>query len=66
MKVIKLTAPFRVRSVFWVVNSAYFALRNRATDVHQAIMVLGIGQLRQWIYLMGAGNEGSSAVPRCR
>lgn len=41
-----------------IVNSAFFALRNRATDVHQAIMVLGIGQLRQWIYLMGAGNEG--------
>lgn len=39
-----------------IVNSAFFALRNRATDVHQAVMVLGIGQLRQWIYLMGAGN----------
>lgn len=45
-------------SLLRIVNSAYFALRNRATDVHQAIMVLGIGQLRQWIYLMGAGNEG--------
>ena len=45
-------------SLLKIVNSAYFALRNRATDVHQAIMVLGIGQLRQWIYLMGAGNEG--------
>ena len=40
-----------------IVNSAFFALRNRATDVHQAVMVLGIGQLRQWIYLMGEGNE---------
>ena len=45
-------------SLLKIVNSSYFALRNRATDVHQAIMVLGIGQLRQWIYLMGAGNEG--------
>lgn len=45
-------------SLLRIVNSAYFALRNRATDVHQAIMVLGIGQLRQWIYLMGSGNEG--------
>ena len=45
-------------SLLKIVNSAYFALRNRATDVHQAIMVLGIGQLRQWIYLMGSGNEG--------
>ena len=45
-------------SLLKIVNSAYFALRNRATDVHQAIVVLGIGQLRQWIYLMGSGNEG--------
>ena len=45
-------------SLLRIVNSAYFALRNRATDVHQAIVVLGIGQLRQWIYLMGSGNEG--------
>ena len=40
-------------SLLRIVNSAYFALRNRATDVHQAIMVLGLSQLRQWIYLMG-------------
>jgi len=40
-------------SLLKIVNSAYFALRNRATDVHQAIVVLGLGQLRQWIYLMG-------------
>ena len=43
--------------------SAYFALRNRATDVHQAIVVMGLGQLRQWIYLLGTGNgeEGIDA-----
>ena len=46
-----------------IVNSAFFALRNRATDVHQAIMVLGIGQLRQWIYLMGEGNEAGEIDP---
>ena len=46
-----------------IVNSAYFALRNRATDVHQAVMVLGIGQLRQWIYLMGEGNEAGEIDP---
>ena len=44
-------------SLLKIVNSAYFALRNRAADVHQAIVVLGIGQLRQWIYLMGSGND---------
>ncbi|MDE7245077.1 MAG: HDOD domain-containing protein [Oscillospiraceae bacterium] len=42
-----------------IVNSAYFALRNRAADVHQAVMILGIGQLRQWIYLMGEENDGN-------
>jgi EAL and modified HD-GYP domain-containing signal transduction protein len=39
-----------------VVNSSYFALRHRATTVHQAIMTLGISQLKQWIYLLSASN----------
>ena len=33
-------------SLLKIVNSSYFALRNRATDVHQAIVVMGLGQLR--------------------
>lgn len=40
-----------------IVNSAYFALRNRATEVHQAVTILGLTQLRQWIYLMGCAKE---------
>ena len=44
-------------SLLRIVNSAYFALRNRATNVHQAVTILGLGQLRQWIYLMGCRNE---------
>lgn len=39
-----------------VVNSSYFALRHRATTIHQAIMTLGISQLKQWIYLLSASN----------
>lgn len=35
-----------------LVNSAYFALRNKAQSVHQALVILGLGQLRQWIYLL--------------
>lgn len=35
-----------------LVNSAYFALRNRAKSVKQALVILGLGQLRQWIYLL--------------
>lgn len=37
-------------------NSVYFALRHRATNIRQAIMTLGIGQLKQWIYLLSASN----------
>ena len=50
-------------SLLKIVNSSYFALRNQATDVHQAIVVMGLGQLRQWIYLLGTGNgeEGIDA-----
>ena len=39
-----------------MVNSAYFALRHRATTIQQAIMTLGLGQLKQWIYLLSAGS----------
>lgn len=39
-------------SLIKLVNSAYFALRNRAKSVKQALVILGLGQLRQWIYLL--------------
>ena len=47
-----------------VANSAFFALRHRATTVHQAIMTLGLGQLKQWIYLLSAssGSEAAEAA----
>ena len=37
-------------------NSVYFALRHRATSIRQAIMTLGVVQLKQWIYLLSASN----------
>ena len=37
-------------------NSVYFALKNRATTIHQAVMTLGLNQLKQWVYLLGASN----------
>lgn len=43
-----------------MVNSVYFALRNRATTIRQAIMTLGIGQLKQWIYLLSASSTEES------
>ena len=46
-----------------IVNSGYYSLRNRATDIKQAIMVMGLGQLRQWIYLFSMGNGSDPLEP---
>ncbi len=35
-----------------LVNSAFFGFRNKIQSVHQAMVVLGVNQLRQWIYLL--------------
>ncbi|MCL1982475.1 MAG: HDOD domain-containing protein [Clostridiales bacterium] len=39
-------------SLLKLVNSAYFALRNRTTTILQALVILGINGLKQWIYLL--------------
>lgn len=39
-----------------LVNSAYFALRHQATTIQQAIMILGLAQLKQWIYLLSISD----------
>ncbi len=39
-----------------IANSVYFAMRNRVTTIRQAIMTLGIGQMKQWVYLLSASN----------
>ena len=44
-------------------NSVFFALRHRATTINQAIMTLGLGQLRQWVYLLSAASSGESNDP---
>ena len=48
-----------------VANSVQYATRNRTTSVQQAIMKLGIGQLKQWIYLLsaGSGSDGGGLDP---
>ena len=45
-------------SLMKLVNSAYFALRNRIKSVQQALVILGIGQLKQWIYLLSFKQDG--------
>ena len=39
-------------SLIKLVNSAYFALRSRVKSVKQALVILGLGQLKEWIYLL--------------
>ena len=49
-------------------NSCYYALRHRVTSVRQAIMTMGLSELRQWVYLLSASNaenqmeEGAEGV----
>lgn len=45
-------------SLMKLVNSAYFALRNRAESVKQALIILGLSQLKQWIYLLSFKQGG--------
>ena len=46
-----------------VANSMNFATRNRTTSVQQAIMKLGMEQLKQWIYLLSATNSNNEIDP---
>ena len=46
-----------------VANSMAFASRNRTTTVRQAIMKLGIEQLKQWIYLLSVTKGGEAVDP---
>ena len=46
-----------------VANSVRFATRNRTTTVRQAIMKLGIEQLKQWIYLLSVTNGDGQVDP---
>ncbi|MBQ9493197.1 MAG: HDOD domain-containing protein [Oscillibacter sp.] len=45
-----------------VANSVQYATRNRTTSVQQAIMKLGIEQLKQWIYLLSVGSGSNGGI----
>lgn len=49
-------------SLLKLVNSAFFALRTRVTSVHHALVVLGISQLKQWIYLLSFNPDGKAPL----
>lgn len=40
-----------------IVNSAYFALRCRVSSIRQALIIMGISQLKQWVYLLSFNNN---------
>ena len=40
-----------------IVNSAYFALRRRVSSIRQALVTMGISQLKQWVYLLSFNND---------
>lgn len=39
-----------------IANSRYFSLRTKITSVRQAIMIVGLKDLKQWVYLLSASN----------
>lgn len=48
-----------------MVNSAYFAFRKKIASIRQALVTLGITQLKQWVYLMSLkdkSDEGSQEI----
>ena len=40
-----------------IVNSAYFALRRRVSSIRQALVTMGISQLKQWVYLLSFNSD---------
>lgn len=44
-------------AILKMVNSAYFAKRKRTSSIRQALVTLGIAQLRQWVYLLSVKDS---------
>lgn len=44
-------------SILKLANSVYFARRQKTSSVKQAIITLGLGQLKRWIYLLSYGDQ---------
>ncbi len=49
-----------------LINSAYFGVSNKVSSINQAIMILGLDYLREWVYLMGmqklTNNDNTEAM----
>ena len=46
-----------------LVNSNFFVRKNHVQNIRQAIVLVGLDRLREWLYLMSAGMEDYEAVP---
>lgn len=46
-----------------LVNTAIFSTRHQVTSIQQAIVTLGLRQLKQWVYLLSASNADNSFDP---
>ena len=44
-------------SLLKIANSAYFVRRTQTTSIQQAIVTLGLSQLKRWVYLLSAGDQ---------
>lgn len=44
-------------SLLKIANSAYFARRTQTTSIQQAIVTLGLSQIKRWVYLLSAGDQ---------
>lgn len=51
-----------VYALLKMVNSAYFALKNRISSIRQALVTMGINQLKQWVYLMSFSDADGNAA----
>ncbi|MDE7399202.1 MAG: HDOD domain-containing protein [Oscillospiraceae bacterium] len=49
-----------------LINSVYFGMSNKVSTISQAILILGLDYLREWVYLMGmqkiTNNESAEAI----
>lgn len=49
-------------SILKMVNSAYFAQRKKTSSIRQALVTLGLSQLRQWVYLLSINDDERNAT----
>lgn len=54
------------QKILRLINSVYFGVSNTVSSINQAILILGLDYLREWVYLMGmqklAQNDNAEAI----